>query len=203
MMASRPRHSGFTLLEILVVMLIVSLISTILFQALDQIYKIQGRFGLQLVQSQQGTMYTDWFRQVVQGLQTDYVDGKGKFEGSETEFSGVTTSPLSAAYGTPSSVTLSLQYDSRKDVTKLLYIADEREMLLSSWSGKKAQKFVYVDATGESQDTWPPRFGLWPQLPNAILLQSQKSNEPQLIAAVPRGSLEPKNKSVDMIGTPF
>jgi general secretion pathway protein J len=203
MRVTRARQFGFTLLEMLVVMLIVSLISTILFEALGQIYKLQSRFGLQLAQSQQGTMYTDWFRQVVQGLQTDYIDGKDQFQGSETEFTGVTTSPLSAAYGSPSTVTLSLQYDSRDGITKLLYIADLQKTLLSSWVGRKAQRFTYIDATGESHDTWPPAFGIWPQLPNTILLQAQEDGEPKLIAAVPRGSLEPKNLPLDVTGTPF
>ena len=80
---TRARISGFTLVEILVVLVIVGLISSILLQALDQVYKLQGRFGVQLAQSQQGTMYTDWFRQVVQGLQTDYPDAKGIFKGEE------------------------------------------------------------------------------------------------------------------------
>jgi len=43
MKLTRARQAGFTLLEMLVVMLIVSLISTILFQALDQVYKLQSR----------------------------------------------------------------------------------------------------------------------------------------------------------------
>jgi general secretion pathway protein J len=203
MKLTRARQAGFTLLEMLVVMLIVSLISTILFQALDQVYKLQSRFGLQLAQSQQGTMYTDWFRQVVQGLQTDYSDSQDIFQGGETEFTGVTTSPLSAAYGTPATVTLSLEYDGHAGMTRLLYVADQQKTTLSSWAGRKDQRFTYIDAAGESHDSWPPPLGIWPQLPNMILLQTQEGSEPKLIAAVPRGSYEPKDKPFDVIGTPF
>jgi len=202
-MVARARYSGFTLLEMLVVLVIVGFISSILFQALDQVYKLQSRFGLQLAQSQQGAMYTDWFRQVVQGLQTDYADGKEKFQASETAFTGVTTSPLSDAYGTPSLVTLSLQYDRSENVTRLFYVVNEKKTILSSWPGKGARRFSYVDDKGDLHDTWPPASGLWQQLPNTILLQSQKGGEPQLIAAVPRGSLEPKEKTMDGIRTPF
>lgn len=197
------RARGFTILEMLVVLTIVGFITSILFQALDQVYKLQGRFGLQLAESQQGAMYTDWFRQVVQGLQTDYPNGKEKFQGSESEFTGVTTSALSTNYGAPTTVNLSLQYNNREEMTDLLYTANQRKMKLSSWPGKKSTRFIYVDVKGEQHDTWPPHFGIWPQLPNMILLQIQKNAEPQMIAAVPRGSLEPKVPTIDMIGTPF
>lgn len=202
-MTAPTRSRGFSILEMLVVLMIVGMISSILFQALDQIYKLQGRFGLQLAQSQQGAMYTDWFRQVVQGMQPDFPDGAEKFQGRETEFTGVTTSALSARYGAPVAVNLSLQYDRSENVTMLLYSTGENKMKLFSWTGKKVGHFSYVDSKGEAHDTWPPPFGIWPQLPNTILLQLQKDGEPQLIAAVPRGSLEEKNKAVSIAGGPF
>ena len=200
---SRVRALGFTILEMLVVLMIVGFITSILFQALSQIYKLQGRFGLQLAESQQGAMYTDWFRQVVQGLQTDFPSGRGIFRGSETEFTGVTTSPLSTDYGAPTPVTLSLQYNNLDEMTELLYITNARKTKLFSWKGKNGGRFVFVDNAGEQHDSWPPPFGIWPQLPNMILLQSQKNAEPQLIAAVPRSSREPKVLTSDMTGTPF
>jgi general secretion pathway protein J len=199
----RPRLRGFTILEMLVVLLIVGFITTILFQALEQIYKLQSRFGLQLAQSQQGAMYTDWFRQVVQGMQTDFVNGKEQFQGSEAEFTGTTTSPLSTEYGIPKTVTLSLEYNRQDEMTDLLYTVDQQKMKLSSWSGRKATRFIYVDANGEQHDTWPPPFGIWPQLPSMIMLQYQKDAEPQFIAAVPRGSLEPKATTIEAIGKPL
>lgn len=202
-MPARRRSRGFTILEMLVVLMIVGFISSILFQALSQTYKLQSRFGLQLAQSQQGAMYTDWFRQVVQGLQTDFVNGKEQFKGTETEFTGTTTSPLSAEYGMPKTVTLSLQFDRQEEMTELLYAVDQQKMKLSSWSGNKATRFIYVDAGGEQHDAWPPHFGIWPQLPSMIMLQYQRDSEPQFIAAVPRGSLEPKAPTAEMAGTPL
>jgi general secretion pathway protein J len=199
----RSRSTGFTILEMLVVLIIVGFVSSILFEALGQIYKLQSRFGLQLAQSQQGAMYTDWFRQVVQGLQTDFENGKEKFQGSESEFTGVSTSPLSADYGVPTTVTLTLQYNSIEEATELLYGANEKKTKLSSWAGRKTARFIYVDAKGDQHDTWPPPFDIWPQLPNMILLQTEKDSEPQLVAAVPRGSLEPRAATAEMTGTPF
>lgn len=202
-MFARARSLGFTMIEMLVVLIIVGFVTSILFQALGQIYKLQSRFGLQLARSQQGAMYTDWFRQVVQGLQTDFTDGKKKFQGRGSEFTGISISPLSADYGEPAMVTLTLQYNNADEVTELMYGVNDRKTRLSSWPGRNTARFVYVDAKGEQHDTWPPPFDIWPQLPNMIFLQIEQDAEPQLIAAVPRSSSEPRTATAEMTGTPF
>jgi len=197
---ARARFHGFTILEMLVVLIIVGFITSILFQALGQIYKLQSRFGVQLAESQQGAMYTDWFRQVIQGLQTDFPNGNEKFQGSEAELTGVTTSPMSVDYGAPTKISLGLEYDNREEATVLYYSANEQKMKLSSWPGRKGTRFIFVDAKGEQHDTWPPPFGLWPQLPNMVMLQFQKDAEPQYVVAGPRGTLEEKVPEAGSVG---
>lgn len=191
-MKTRIRHAGFTLVEILVVLVIVGLISSILLQALNQVYKLQSRFGLQLAQGQQGAMYTDWFRQTIQGIQTDYPDGKNKFKADEKSIEGLTTNPLSADYGAPTAITLRLEYDAAADQTTLKYTAHDRKMDLFSWSGKNNGRFIFIDQAGERHDSWPPVLGQWPQLPSVVLLQMQQDSVPHIIAATPRGSHEAK-----------
>jgi len=199
----RVKSRGFTILEMLVVLIIIGFITSILFQALDQIYKLQSRFGMQLAQSQQGAMYTDWYRQVVQGMQVDFANGTEKFKGSETQFTGTTTSPLSTEYGTPKTVSINLQYDRYAETTELLYVVGDQKMKLFSWDGGKNARFTYVDTKGEQHDTWPPEFGLWPQLPSMILLHVQRDREPLIVAAVPRGTQEPKAPTAEMGRSPL
>lgn len=194
------RRKGFTLLEMLVVLIIVSMISGILFEALGQIYKLQSRFGVHLAETQQGAMYNDWYRQIVQGIQNDYNLGKDTFKGSSNSFTGVTTSPLSLDYGTPTGITLSLEYNSQNETTDLLYLASDHKTRLSSWPGQHSTKFIYVDDKGERHDVWPPEFGLWPQLPDMIMLQYQKDGEQQFLVAAPRGPKEAKPPIQQFLG---
>ncbi|HUX23131.1 MAG TPA: type II secretion system protein, partial [Burkholderiales bacterium] len=50
----RSNQSGFTLIEVLVVLIIVGIISGVLFQALEQAYRLQDRYGTELFRVQQG-----------------------------------------------------------------------------------------------------------------------------------------------------
>ena len=63
---SIPR--GFTLLEMLVVLILTGMITGILIQGLDQVFRLQTHFGRELFNSQQGEMYAEWFRESVNGL---------------------------------------------------------------------------------------------------------------------------------------
>src|SRR5579863_9963924 len=63
------RQAAFTLIEMLVVLLIVGMTTTLLFQMLSQTFRMQRYAGIQIADSRQGAMEADWFRQVINGLQ--------------------------------------------------------------------------------------------------------------------------------------
>ena len=86
---------GFTLVEVLVVLVITALIASLLLQALSQVYRLQARFGAQIDQSRGGEMRADWFRQLLQGLQPDYADGRGRFSGVSNRVEGLSATALS------------------------------------------------------------------------------------------------------------
>ena len=183
---------GLTLMEVLVVLVIAGMASTILLQALSQVYKVQARFGVQLTQSRQGVMQSAWFRQLVQGLQTDLASSPQTFKGSANEMSGSTTGGLLSSEGAPSRMVLRIKSDERADETKLMYSDDtEKPLMLLNLSGRNAAKFVYLDAKGEQHDQWPPAMGDWPQLPSVVMLMVRNDGS-HLIVAAPRGSSEAK-----------
>ncbi|MDO8890549.1 MAG: type II secretion system protein [Sulfurimicrobium sp.] len=190
---------GFTLLEILVVLVIVSLASGILFQAMGQVAHLQKKFGVELVHAQQGEMLSNWFQQSIEGLLPDYPDGKNKFSGSERRLSGLTTNPLAAENGVPSPLVWELAFDAGTGETRLLYGASKDAAPVISWLGNKG-KFTYLDSKGELHESWPPRLGLWPQLPAAIRVETLRDGEPAIIMAVPMGPANPLPRIVDIIG---
>lgn len=188
---------GFTLLEMLVVLILVSMTTGILMQGLHQIFLLQSRFGHELFNSQQGAMYTEWFRRSVNGMMPDYHDGKHPFKGSAREFSGMTLSPLNAATETLVPFMWRLEFDPASGQTQLRYGAGEETPTVLSWPGNSG-KFVYFDGNNEPHDAWPPFLGKWPQLPKAIYLENQNPEEPRIIVAVPRGPESPLPRQKDL-----
>lgn len=191
--------SGFTLIEILVVLIIVGMMSTIFFQAFDRVYRLQNRFGIELFNAQQGAMSIDWFRQTVQGLLSDYGDGANKFSGSAHEFSGLSTNPLSEEYGSATGIRWKISFDPQTGKTQLIYADAQVESTIALWQGGAA-KFVYLDDQMEPHETWPPALGMWPQLPKLIRLEAMDSGAPLVIMAMPLGSPVPLPRPQDFFG---
>ena len=139
----RSNQTGFTLIEVLVVLIIVGMISSTLFQALEQAYRLQDRFGMELFKVQQGQMAADWYRQTVQGLHPDYPDGRNIFHGEDREFSGLTGNPLGDEYGALTPVTWKIRNNQQNSTTELVYIEEKRETPVLTWRGNQA-RFIYL-----------------------------------------------------------
>lgn len=191
--------SGFTLVEMLVVLVIVSMTSAVIFQAFDRVYRLQSRFGVELFDAQQGAMSIDWFRQTVQGLLSDYADGANKFSGSAHEFSGLSTNPLSEEYGSTTGIKWRISFDPGTGGTQLVYADAAGESTIAEWQGGAA-RFIYVDDKLESHENWPPALGMWPQLPKLIRLEAVDRGATLVIMAMPVGSPVPLPRPQDFFG---
>jgi len=193
----RAEEHGFTLLEVLVVLVISGMVSGILFQAYDLTLRLNRQFGVEYVASQQGVMLADWFRQGLEGLQPDYPEGAHKFKGEPKKFSGLSTSTLTAEFGVPAPITWELTYDAAGGETSLRGAIEGAPLF--SWPGTMG-RFVYLDTKGEAHDTWPPPLGLWPQLPAAIRLEAGRNGAPYVIVATPMGPSRPRLRAFDFAG---
>lgn len=180
------KHSGFTLIEVLVVLILMGMISGVLFQALQQAYGLQERFGTELFGVQQGQMATDWYRQTVQGLDPDYPEGSNKFHGTEQEFSGLSNNPLSTESGAPTPITWKLRRNILNASTELVYLDGKQETPILNWSSNDVH-FVYIDDKQDRHDSWPPPLGLAVQLPTQIQLVIKGAGESAIIVATPMG----------------
>ena len=197
--ATRSSQGGFTLIEVLVVLIIVGMTSGVLFQALEQAYRLQERFGMELFKAQQGQMAADWYRQTVQGLHPDYPDGQNVFHGEGREFSGLTGNPLSDEYGAPTPVTWKIRSNPQNGITELVYLEEKRETQVLTWRGNQA-RFIYLDEQQTPHDSWPPPLGLSTQLPKQIQLMATDAGEPVGIIAVTMGPTAPVWRAQDALG---
>lgn len=193
--------SGFTLVEVLVVLIIVGIVSGVLFQALENAYRLQRRFGTELFKVQQGQMAADWYRQTVHGLYPDYPEGRNVFQGSEREFSGLSLNPLGDDYGASTPITWKLKRNEQDGGNELIYSTEQRETPILSWQGKPA-RFVYLDEQQAPHDSWPPKLGLSAQLPKQIHLVAQDAGESVVIVASPQGPATPPLRVQDFFGAP-
>lgn len=184
----KSNQTGFTLIEVLVVLIITGMIGGILFQALERAYRLQERFGIELFSAQQGQMAADWYRQTIQGLQPDYPDGQNIFQGNDREFSGLSNNPLNGEYGAPTPITWRLS--NNKGITELVYLEGKRETTILSWLGHEA-RFIYFDEKQAPHDKWPPPLEQSSQLPKQIQLVAQDAGEPIGIVAVTMGPTMP------------
>lgn len=195
----RDNQAGFTLIEVLVVLIIVGMTSGVLFQALERAYRLQERFGMELFNAQQGQMAADWYRQTIQGLHPDYPDGRNIFQGKDKEFSGLTSNPLGDEYGAPTPITWKIRNHQQNGTTELVYIEEKHETPVLTWRGNQA-RFIYFDEKQIPYDSWPPPLGLPTQLPKQIQLVAQNAGESFNIVASPMGPASPWPRPQDIFG---
>lgn len=171
------RLTGFTLLEMLVVLIFISLISTLLFQGMTYVFYLRSQFLVQFHQFQQGFMQEYWFRSSTEGVIADYEESKHLFKGNQKEFSGLTLAALDALPGTP--FPFAWQLKSGEGLTTLRYKNGQDEFWeISRWSGE-AGNFSYMDEKGDWHRQWPPVVGKNPpQIPRWIRLEGQYGQIP-------------------------
>ncbi|NNM51607.1 MAG: type II secretion system protein [Pseudomonadales bacterium] len=171
-MKSPTAPSGFTLLEMLVVMVMVTLISTLLIEAMGYVLNIQRRSAQQTYQLEDKAMLEDWLRQLLQGLQPDLAGGTDVFSADREGMKGLSTHPLSTLHGELTEFTLSLQRDDALTTTDIIYRSGDQEMKLMHVKDGSLH-WIYGDDQGVFHDRWPPDDKSWPQIPALIRLQGQ------------------------------
>jgi general secretion pathway protein J len=203
------KQSGFTLIEALVTLVLLSMVAAILFGSLRQVIEARTRLKPHLDQSQQTALVAGWFRQTVQGLMADYDTGLHRFTATPTDFSGLTVSPLVGLPGTPTAFHWSLRYDSTNDLTILEYDEPRAEaMQVVNWAGHDGS-FSYYGQDQQWHGRWAPpekpeESQTIPQLPRLIRLDGPSLDRFPLVVAAPRGSPFPRPLPRGLLGNaPF
>lgn len=174
-MKSHLRQSGFTLLELIVVLMIVSFISVLLMQGLTYVSKVNDSFLGQGTQRQHRMLAMNWFRDAVSNLVLPEADEQDwRFKGDERSFEGATLQAADRRYGIPARFAFRLEDNPRG--TQFIYVrmAENSRWPLIQLEGKAV--FHYLDQLGQWQPKWPPSPNMVDMLPLAVVLESPQDN---------------------------
>jgi len=181
-------RGGFTLMEMLVTLMLVSLATMLMFQMLGSY-----RIARERVQAQAGgidrrALFQGWFRDSVHGL---YAAPDLRFVGDARGFTAVSLNPLYAPAGSPSGVAWRLR-EGEDGGTQVAYAEDGRERWVVPIEGADA-RLAYLDEDGKESPVWPPARGLVkPEaLPAMVVLWRRVGEVDDPLVAAVLGPLEP------------
>lgn len=184
---------GFTLLEMLITLMIVSLVAGVVWQAMGQLLRVERLLDRGQMQSLAQTLRFEWVRGALAALLPGMPKTSDRFQGNSTELRGLSTeAPVlpTSGFGL---LQLRIQYDPIANITALQILSEARSVAnmtetyttLLSWAGRQG-KFSYLDEKGQWQDTWPPS-GMRapaPALPRAVSLETGVTEFPLLLATM-------------------
>lgn len=204
-MIDNHQQAGFTLVEVLVTLALLSMVAAIVFGSLAQVLDARARLRPYLDRSEETVLVASWFRQTVQALIADYDTGKNRFTATASGFSGLTASPLIGPPGTPTAFSWRLKYDPGIDVTLLEYAEKPSNTIqIARWSGKDAV-FSYYGQDQEWRRAWPPTdldaSATRVQLPLLVRLGGLPRELFPTIIAAPRASPVPRPLPPSLLGT--
>ena len=173
--SGQVKQKGFTLMELLVVLVLISLLMTTLMQGLSYFLKLKER-GSELVLTQQKTkMQEDWFKLLIQGFTPYQRFSKKVFKGNKTELTGQTLTTLTSSAA--SIVDISLKLEQTSGMIRLIYVEGNYIWRLGEWVSKEAH-LSYQDREGNMHKSWPPKGNNEiTQLPALIKLHVSTSQE--------------------------
>ena len=165
-MASSRNQAGLTLLELLVVLVLAGLITTLMMQgfgfALSLYQQVEKRQGI----AAKEMLASRWFRDVNESLIPSKIPGQS-LVGSKTKFNATTLMPLLDESGVP--VQIEWQLERRGEKTTLLY-REKNQELETRINLSPLSILQYKNHKGAWLDEWPADIDTY-NLPGAIRIQ--------------------------------
>lgn len=149
------REGGFTLIEMLVVLVLTGLVVGVVFEGLSRVADLRIRLVRHLDGALDDSIVGSWFRGSVAALAPDLDKAPDAFRGSATEMSGLTLKPIDLAPGAATPFAWRLAPEA-SGITRLSYRGGDgawRE--IAAWTGAGA-RFLYAGPDGEWRSEWPP-----------------------------------------------
>lgn len=171
---NNARHSlGFTLLEALVTLVIVSLMVALLMQALSQVLNLRERVLRHQMEARVAALQERWFRDSVQAVIVDLPDALGEMQGTAESMRFVTANPLaSEGLGL---VRWDVVPSGAGQGLALVYTDLAGRRMRAIEGPLRSARFDYRAEGGEWQSEWRPEAGQGQVLPRLVRLQATGS----------------------------
>ena len=166
LMAMACPHKGFTLIEMLVVLLISGMALTLGFQALDQWRQAQASISSAGGDIREMALTESWLRDEAQGL---IALDDSPLKGTRDGMSGVTLNPLLGLQGGATPFEWKLTHMGNGQAPVLEVREDGHLLALALPEGGEA-RLSYYAKDGKEHSEWPPRLGLQEHIPAMIVL---------------------------------
>ncbi len=174
---------GFTLMEVLVVLVITALISVVLIQGFALILGARNSVQSKIVGLEQIVLQQNIFMEPLKGVLPDYPDRPHIFRGETKMVRGLTVRPLQSRFGSPVGFSLTMNYDQARDETELVYQESGfAPQTLGRWEGSDGA-FQYRDRDGAWLESWPPHPDT-PQTPWLIRLDTGEDFPSSFVVSV-------------------
>lgn len=168
------KSRGFSLLEALVTLVIVSLVATVLMQSLLYALGMRERVLRIDREGRTGQIHERWFRDSVAAAVADRPDGVSPFVGDATSLRFISQSPLDGVGTWPVAWRLE---DRAQGLQALVYAQGGDEWTVLS-SGLSGARFEYLDGRGEWHAAWPLDARIDEFLPRAVRLAAARDGRP-------------------------
>lgn len=144
-------EKGFTLLEILIVLVLMALITGLFIDPISRVYSLRSALRTHIDNLHLNVLAQTWFKSTLSGL---YMS-KSKFVGESKKITGVTFAPLDDEIGLPTPFEWSLFYDKEHDMTLLQYKGyGEESITTAEWKGEEGSFYYYDSESQEWKDEW-------------------------------------------------
>jgi prepilin-type N-terminal cleavage/methylation domain-containing protein len=161
--------AGFTLMEMLVTLVIFSVVTALIWQALATLSRIEMRLNDSQLFASEDALRSQWVRQSLFGLMNGPVADPFHFTGTSRGLEAYTTMPPWPGSLGPERFQLVLQEES-SGATVLLARRSMTKAQWRLWSWQGPAAFSYLDEGGRWLAQWPPPLGEPPPMPLAVRL---------------------------------
>lgn len=164
------RVSGFTLLEAIVTLVIVSLLVTVLMQALSHALSLRTRLLRFQGEARVDFLQEAWFRETVAGAQVDLGDALGGIEGTSQSLAYATPAPLVAE----GMARVRWWIEPGAQGGESLHYADSAAADIVIVAGPLEQaSFSYLDHQGEWHREWKPEKDAEETMPQLVRFEAR------------------------------